>query len=64
MSLLIIIVIYGVILSLSARHFMKQILEGMLYLHSYGILHRDLTLANLLLSRDMDVVRYIVQTMN
>ncbi|XP_053399578.1 serine/threonine-protein kinase PLK4-like isoform X2 [Mercenaria mercenaria] len=38
-----------------ARHFMKQILEGMLYLHSYGILHRDLTLANLLLSKDMDV---------
>lgn len=35
---------------------MKQILEGMLYLHSYGILHRDLTLANLLLTRDMDVV--------
>jgi len=39
-----------------ARLFMKQILEGMLYLHSYGILHRDLTLANLLLSKDMDVV--------
>ncbi|KAL4230044.1 Serine/threonine-protein kinase plk4 [Mactra antiquata] len=38
-----------------ARHFMKQILEGMLYLHSYGILHRDLTLANLLLTKDMDV---------
>ncbi|XP_060586967.1 serine/threonine-protein kinase PLK4-like isoform X2 [Ruditapes philippinarum] len=38
-----------------ARHFMRQILEGMLYLHSYGILHRDLTLANLLLTKDMDV---------
>lgn len=38
-----------------ARHFMKQILEGMLYLHSYNILHRDLTLANLLLTKDMDV---------
>ena len=35
---------------------MRQILEGMLYLHSYGILHRDLTLANLLLTKDMDVV--------
>ncbi|XP_052280254.1 serine/threonine-protein kinase PLK4-like isoform X2 [Dreissena polymorpha] len=38
-----------------ARHYMKQIIEGMFYLHSYGILHRDLTLANLLLSKDMDV---------
>ncbi|ESP02150.1 hypothetical protein LOTGIDRAFT_111267 [Lottia gigantea] len=35
-----------------ARHFMKQIVEGMFYLHSHGILHRDLTLSNLLLSRD------------
>ncbi|KAK3606347.1 hypothetical protein CHS0354_041983 [Potamilus streckersoni] len=38
-----------------ACHFMKQIVEGMLYLHSYGILHRDLTLANLLLTKDMNV---------
>lgn len=38
-----------------ARHFMRQIVEGMLYLHSYGILHRDLTLANLLLTKSMDV---------
>ncbi|CAH1776949.1 unnamed protein product [Owenia fusiformis] len=37
------------------RHYMKQIVDGMLYLHGYGILHRDLTLANLLLTRDMDV---------
>ena len=40
---------------------MKQILEGMLYLHSYGILHRDLTLANLLLTRDMDVVSRMIK---
>ncbi|XP_071087123.1 serine/threonine-protein kinase PLK4-like isoform X1 [Haliotis cracherodii] len=38
-----------------ARHFMKQIVEGMLYLHSHGILHRDLTLSNLLLSKNMNV---------
>ncbi|XP_064608890.1 serine/threonine-protein kinase PLK4-like [Liolophura sinensis] len=38
-----------------ARHFMKQIVQGLLYLHSHGILHRDLTLANLLLTRDMNV---------
>ena len=35
---------------------MGQVVEGLLYLHSHGILHRDLTLANLLLTKDMDVV--------
>ena len=35
---------------------MHQVVEGLLYLHSHGILHRDLTLANLLLTRDMDIV--------
>ncbi|XP_060035087.1 serine/threonine-protein kinase PLK4 isoform X2 [Erinaceus europaeus] len=38
-----------------ARHFMHQITTGMLYLHSHGILHRDLTLSNLLLTRNMNV---------
>ncbi|XP_063314489.1 serine/threonine-protein kinase PLK4 [Pelobates fuscus] len=38
-----------------ARHFMQQIVKGMLYLHSHGILHRDLTLSNLLLSNDMNI---------
>ncbi|XP_053559615.1 serine/threonine-protein kinase PLK4 isoform X2 [Bombina bombina] len=38
-----------------ARHFMHQIVTGMLYLHSHGILHRDLTLSNLLLSNDMNI---------
>ncbi|KAM4708221.1 serine/threonine-protein kinase PLK4 [Discoglossus pictus] len=38
-----------------ARHFMHQIVTGMLYLHSHGILHRDLTLSNLLLSSDMNI---------
>ncbi|XP_053317337.1 serine/threonine-protein kinase PLK4 isoform X2 [Spea bombifrons] len=38
-----------------ARHFMEQIVKGMLYLHSHGILHRDLTLSNLLLSNDMNI---------
>ncbi|XP_073428158.1 serine/threonine-protein kinase PLK4 isoform X2 [Dendrobates tinctorius] len=38
-----------------ARHFMEQIVKGMLYLHSHGILHRDLTLSNLLLSSDMNI---------
>jgi polo-like kinase 4 len=35
---------------------MSQVVTGLLYLHSHGILHRDLTLANLLLTRDMNVV--------
>uniref|UniRef100_A0A5F4VYF7 Serine/threonine-protein kinase PLK4 n=1 Tax=Callithrix jacchus TaxID=9483 RepID=A0A5F4VYF7_CALJA len=38
-----------------ARHFMHQIITGMLYLHSHGILHRDLTLSNLLLTRNMNI---------
>ncbi|XP_018421461.1 PREDICTED: serine/threonine-protein kinase PLK4 isoform X2 [Nanorana parkeri] len=38
-----------------AWNFMEQIVKGMLYLHSHGILHRDLTLSNLLLSSDMNV---------
>ncbi|XP_022086412.1 serine/threonine-protein kinase PLK4-like isoform X2 [Acanthaster planci] len=36
-----------------ARHCLKEIVLGMLYLHSHGILHRDLTLANILLTKDM-----------
>ncbi|NXH20459.1 PLK4 kinase, partial [Bucco capensis] len=38
-----------------ARHFLRQITTGMLYLHSHGILHRDLTLSNVLLTSNMDV---------
>lgn len=39
-----------------ARHYLKQIVDGMIYLHSFGILHRDLTLSNLLLTKEMNVV--------
>jgi polo-like kinase 4 len=39
-----------------AREVMSQLLEGLLYLHSHHILHRDLSLANLLLTRDMKIV--------
>ena len=38
-----------------ARKIMSQVVNGLLYLHSHGILHRDLTLANLLLTKDMNV---------
>ncbi|XP_076834890.1 serine/threonine-protein kinase PLK4 isoform X2 [Brachyhypopomus gauderio] len=37
------------------RHFMHQIVKGMLYLHTHGIMHRDLTLANLLLTSNMNI---------
>ncbi|CAF0731588.1 unnamed protein product [Brachionus calyciflorus] len=37
------------------RHYLKQVIDGMIYLHSYGILHRDLTLSNLLLTKEMNV---------
>uniref|UniRef100_A0A6J0SLD0 Serine/threonine-protein kinase PLK4 n=1 Tax=Pogona vitticeps TaxID=103695 RepID=A0A6J0SLD0_9SAUR len=37
------------------RHFMHQIITGMLYLHTHGILHRDLTLSNLLLTNNMNI---------
>ncbi|XP_053113992.1 serine/threonine-protein kinase PLK4 isoform X2 [Hemicordylus capensis] len=37
------------------RDFMRQIITGMLYLHSHGILHRDLTLSNLLLTNNLNI---------
>lgn len=39
----------------TARHFMDQTVKGMLYLHTHGILHRDLTLSNLLLTSNMNI---------
>ena len=37
-----------------------QVVSGLLYLHGHGIMHRDLTLANLLLTRDMRVGSWMV----
>lgn len=44
-----------VLFSLAAR-IIRQVVQGLLYLHSHQILHRDMSLANLLLTRDMQVV--------
>lgn len=35
-----------------ARHFLRQIVQGLLFLHSRNVLHRDMTLSNLLLTED------------
>lgn len=34
---------------------LKQVVAGLLYLHSHNIMHRDISLSNLLLSREMHV---------
>jgi serine/threonine protein kinase len=40
-----------------AKHLCSQIVEGLAFLHSNGILHRDLKLGNLLLSDDRTLVK-------
>lgn len=43
-----------------AARIIRQVVQGLLYLHSHQILHRDMSLSNLLLTRDMQVVyKYI-----
>ncbi|XP_055383593.1 serine/threonine-protein kinase PLK4 [Condylostylus longicornis] len=38
-----------------AAEIMQQVVSGLLYLHSHKILHRDMSLSNLLLTKDMQV---------
>lgn len=44
----------------AAARILRQIVDGVLYLHSHRIIHRDLSLNNLLLTRDFQVVSYLV----
>lgn len=48
--------IHGENLIFTAGRIMRQVVQGLLYLHSHQILHRDMSLSNLLLTRDMQVV--------
>ena len=41
---------------ISARSIMRQIVEGLIYLHENRILHRDISLTNILLTKDLSVV--------
>ncbi|CAF1085670.1 unnamed protein product [Didymodactylos carnosus] len=38
-----------------ARVYVKQVIEGLQYLHGHGILHRDIKLQNLLLTENYDI---------
>lgn len=40
---------------IESRYIIRQVVEGLLYLHKYNIVHRDMTLTNLLLTKDMRV---------
>ncbi len=40
----------------SARKYLRQIVEGLLYLHKHQIIHRDLKLSNVVLTSHMNAV--------
>lgn len=40
---------------IEAAKILKQVVEGLLYLHTHNIMHRDISLTNLLLTKDMKV---------
>ena len=48
--------LFIIIYYITAARIIKQVVQGLLYLHSYQILHRDMSLSNLLLTKNMQVV--------
>lgn len=47
-----------------ASNIMRQIVEGVQYLHSHNIVHRDMSLSNLLLTKDMQIVSFTLRYLN
>ena len=45
---------------LLVRIILNQVVKGLIYLHSFNIVHRDLSLSNILLTSSMDAVSYCV----
>lgn len=45
----------GKLYEVEAATMLKQVVDGLLYLHSHRIVHRDISLANLVLTEDMKV---------
>ncbi len=43
-----------------AQYIVKQVVDGLVYLHNHGIIHRDIKLSNLLLTETLEIVSFII----